>query len=360
MRIVTVVGARPQFVKAAAVSAAISATVGVDEVLVHTGQHYDVNMSDVFFTELAIPEPRFHLGIGSGGHGRQTGEMMGALEPIVEAERPDAVMVYGDTNSTLAAALVAAKLHVPVVHVEAGLRSFDRRMPEETNRVLTDHVSASLLCPSERSVANLRAEGIVDGVALVGDVMLDVLRVTLAATGEANPAADRLGVADGPYAVFTMHRAALTDDPVAMERVLGAIDRIAVEGVRVVFPVHPRVRSSVGARPFAPGVMLVDPLGYRDMLTLIRRARAVITDSGGLQKEAAWVGTPCITIRDTTEWVETLETGWNVLVDTDAERIVTGTLGAVAPPVPFTAYGTGEASRLVVAELLRLQRERGR
>lgn len=352
MRLVTVVGARPQFVKAAAVSAAIGGTDGVEEVLVHTGQHYDVNMSDVFFSELGIPAPKFHLGVGSGGHGAQTGDIMGALEPIVEAERPDALLVYGDTNSTMAGALVAAKLHIPVVHVEAGLRSFDRRMPEEINRVVTDHVSTSLLCPSERAVANLKAEGIVDGVALVGDVMFDVLLATMAAAGDVDPVGERLGLAGRPYAVFTMHRAGLTDDPVAVERVLTAIDRLARDGLEIVFPAHPRVRALVASRSFAHGVHVIEPLGYRDMLTLTRRATAVVTDSGGLQKEAAWLGTPCVTIRDTTEWVETLDTGWNVLVGTDTEAIVAHTLRAAIPTEPFSAYGSGTASELVLRELI--------
>lgn len=356
MRIVTVVGARPQFVKAAAVSAVIAISDGVEELLVHTGQHYDAAMSDVFFSELGIPAPKFHLGVGSASHGAQTGEMLRTLEPIIVAQEPDAVMVYGDTNSTLAAALVAAKLHVPVVHVEAGLRSFDKRMPEEINRILTDHVSTALLCPSERSVANLAAEGINDGVALVGDVMYDVLETTLQRVGDHNPVADRLGLAKDGYAVFTMHRAALTDDPVATEAVLGAIDAIARQGLPVVFPVHPRLRGSVGSRAFAPGVHLIDPLGYRDMVALVRGSRVVITDSGGLQKEAAWLGTPCITIRDTTEWVETLDTGWNVLVATDTEALVTSATTVVVPSEPFIAYGSGNAARLVVGQLLALAR----
>ena len=353
MKILTVVGARPQFVKAAAISHAISrraATHGqtIEEYIVHTGQHYDVSMSDIFFEELTIPHPSKHLEVGSGNHGAQTGEIMRRLEPVVLSETPQALLVYGDTNSTLAGALVAAKLHVPVIHVEAGLRSFDRTMPEEINRVVTDHVSDLLLCPSPAAVANLTLEGIQRGVHLVGDVMYDVLAATMLSLGGANRVAEQLHLGSRPYVVVTVHRAANTDDSDRMGDIFGALDDIAAAGFDVVFPVHPRTRSLVDAWISSDGIHATEPLGYRDMLGLVQHAHAVATDSGGLQKEAAWLGTPCVTLRDSTEWVETIEDGWNVLVGTDRQAIRDAVVSARAPSRPFDAYGDGRAAEAVV------------
>jgi UDP-GlcNAc3NAcA epimerase len=356
MKLLTVVGARPQFVKAAAISHAISRRAAsggstIEEYIVHTGQHYDVSMSDIFFEELTIPQPSKHLEVGSGNHGAQTGEIMRRLEPVVLSEAPNAVLVYGDTNSTLAGALVAVKLHVPVVHVEAGLRSFDRQMPEEINRVVTDHLSELLACPSPAAVGNLALEGIRQGVHLVGDVMYDVLAATMLSLGDTNQVAERLHLGSRPYVVVTVHRAANTDDPDRMGAVFAALGDLVAAGFDVVFPVHPRTRSLVEAWDRPAGIHTIEPLGYRDMLGLVHHAHAVATDSGGLQKEAAWLGTPCITLRDSTEWIETIEEGWNVLVGTDREAIGNAVISAKPPGQPFDTYGAGRAAEAVV-ELL--------
>ena len=278
--------------------------------------------------------------------------MMQLLEPLVLDEAPDLVLVYGDTNSTLAGALVAAKLHVPVVHVEAGLRSHDRRMPEEINRVLTDHVSDLLLCPSGQAIENLRVEGIAAGVEFTGDVMHGVLIRTRDSLGGRNPVAERLGLETEPYVVATMHRASNTDDPACAGSVIEALRRLAAGGRPVVFPVHPRATELVSGCGVSEGVNIIGPLGYRDMVALTAGASAVVTDSGGLQKEAAWLGVPCVTIREQTEWVETVEDGWNVVVGTTTERIVEAVRSAAAPAQPFDRYGGDGASARVVRSIL--------
>jgi len=314
MKILSVVGARPQFVKCAPVSREVRKVH--EEVLVHTGQHYDYGLSEVFFRDLDIPAPDYHLGIGSGSHGVQTGRMLAAIEDVLVKEEPGVVLVYGDTNSTLAGALAAAKMHVPVAHVEAGLRSFDRRMPEEVNRVLTDHCSDILFCPTATAVRNLAAEGITAGVHLTGDVMVDALRENLSLAKEQST-----GPGLSPYFLATIHRAGNTDDPAALRAILEAFSCLEVP---VVFPVHPRTRKKLAEYGIAPAanVRLVEPLPYFDMLALLAGARAVLTDSGGVQKEAYILEVPCVTLRENTEWVETVEDGWNVLVGTDAARIV--------------------------------------
>jgi len=315
MKILSVVGARPQFVKCAPVSRELRKVH--EEILVHTGQHYDYLLSEVFFRDLGIPAPDYHLEIGSGSHGVQTGRMLGAIEEVIGKEEPEIVLIYGDTNSTLAGALAAAKVHVPVAHVEAGLRSFDRRMPEEVNRGLTDHCSDLLFCPTETAVANLAAEGITRGVHLTGDVMVDALQENLALAKER-------ATVDLPatgYFLATVHRASNTDDPVALRAIMAAF---ALLEAPVIFPVHPRTRkkfAEYGIRP-AENVRIVEPLPYFDMLAALAGARAVLTDSGGVQKEAYILEVPCVTLRENTEWVETLEDGWNVLVGADAGRIV--------------------------------------
>ncbi|MBP7410076.1 MAG: UDP-N-acetylglucosamine 2-epimerase (non-hydrolyzing) [Methanoculleus sp.] len=320
MKIVSIVGARPQFIKCAPVSRELRKAH--DEILVHTGQHYDHGMSEVFFEELAIPKPDYNLGIGSGTHGRQTGAMLGAIEDVLEKEEPDVVLVYGDTNSTLAGALAAAKLHVPVAHVEAGLRSFDRRMPEEVNRVLTDHCSDLLFCPTETAVANLAAEGITEGVFLVGDVMLDAMTHNRAVAEERSRILEDVGVRPGEYLVVTIHRPSNTDSPENMTAILGALGEA---GMPAVFPVHPRTRRYLGEYGLLAGmpenVRVTEPLGYLDMIRLMAHAKKILTDSGGVQKEAYMLGVPCITLRENTEWVETVEAGWNVLVGAGRKRI---------------------------------------
>ena len=313
LKILTIVGARPQFIKAAAVSRAIRETNGLAEVMVHTGQHFDPNMSDVFFEELDIPKPRHHLDINGGGHGEMTGRMLMAIEPILLAEKPDWVVVYGDTNSTLAGSLAGSKLHIPVAHVEAGLRSFNRRMPEEINRVVTDHISTLHFCPTSSSVANLAAEGVVKGVHHVGDVMYDA---TLFATTKAEKSSvilSDLGLKPTEYALATIHRAENTDEP----RQLGAVVQFLQERARVhpvVLPLHPRTRHAASRMGVGlDGLKVIDPVGYLDMAKLLHHAVQVYTDSGGLQKEAYFHRVQCTTLRDETEWTETISHGWNRL-----------------------------------------------
>lgn len=342
MRIVTVLGARPQFVKAGALSRAYAAA-GLDELIVHTGQHYDPGMSDVFFNELEIPKPWRHLGIGSHSAPVQTGRMLQELDDALREAAPDVVVVPGDTNSTLAGALAAAQLGLPVAHVEAGLRSFNRAMPEERNRVLTDHVADALYAPSQRAVQWLAAEGIVTGVELVGDVMRDVLdwqlsRLVGPTSQDTVNAVDRV--------VVTIHRPLNTDNPERLRRILRALDKLGALGLDVVLPLHPRTRTRIeGWSP--PTVRVVEPMGHRELLSLVRTARAVITDSGGIQKEAYWLGVPCITLRAETEWVETVEEGWNVLVDADTDAIVRGASSPAHGCVVREAYGApGSAARI--------------
>jgi len=321
MKIASIVGARPQFIKCAPVSRELRKEH--EEVLIHTGQHYDHGMSEVFFEELAIPKPDYNLNIGSGTHGHQTGAMLGAIEDVLQQENPDLVLVYGDTNSTLAGALAAAKLHVPVAHVEAGLRSFDRRMPEEVNRVLTDHCSDLLFCPTKTAVENLAAEGITGGVHLVGDVMVDAMNYNRAVAEERSRILEAVGVRPGEYLVITVHRPSNTDSRENMVAILGAL---AEAGRPVVFPVHPRTQNYLrryGLLAKMPeNVLVTEPLGYLDMLHLMAHAEKILTDSGGVQKEAYMLGVPCITLRENTEWVETVEAGWNVLVGAGRGGIV--------------------------------------
>ncbi len=347
LKIVTVVGARPQFIKAAAVSRVLRRTC--TEVLVHTGQHYDDNMSKVFFDELDVPPPDCHLGIGSGGHGAQTGAMLAALEEVLVREKPDRVLVYGDTNSTLAGALAAAKLHLPVAHVEAGLRSFNRRMPEEINRVLTDHLSDLLFCPGETAVAHLAAEGIVAGVHAVGDVMHEALRHAVALAERKTTVLERLGLAPNGYALATLHRAENVDDPARLAQLLAALREVA-RRQPVVFPVHPRTRRrlAAGGAAATAGLRLLEPQGYLDMVRLEAGAAVVLTDSGGMQKEAYWLRVPCVTLRDETEWVETVREGWNVLAGADGERIARAARNPARPAETPDAYrGAGSVDRLV-------------
>lgn len=340
MRIASIVGARPQFIKAAALSRELRKHH--EEILIHTGQHYDHTMSGVFFDGLELPEPDFNLGVGSGHHGAQTGAMLAAIEEVLISRDPDWVLVYGDTNSTLAGALAAAKLHLPVVHVEAGLRSFNRRMPEEVNRVIADHLSALLLCPSKTAVDNLAAEGITGGVHVVGDVMHDVLnwaKERVQARGE--ECRERLNVPSQPYLLATVHRSENTDDPERLNGILSAFNALEEP---VVFPVHPRTRkvlNSGGAGRLGAHIRLIEPLGYFDMVTLSLSARLILTDSGGLQKEAYWLGVPCVTLREETEWVETVQHGWNVLAGANPEKILHSVRSLTRPDARPALYGEG-------------------
>ena len=357
MKIITVLGARPQFIKAAAVSHALRDVVGIDEVLLHTGQHFDANMSDVFFDELDIPAPRHNLGIGGGRHGAMTGQQLARIEEVLIDEQPDAVLVYGDTNSTLAGALAAAKLHIPIAHVEAGLRSFNRRMPEEINRVLTDHVSHWLFAPTETAMTHLAHEGIAAGrCMLVGDVMLDAsLRFRERAIRQST-ILERVGVAAGEFVLATVHRAENTDEPARLDAILEAL-RIVCAQRPVVWPVHPRISKVVaerGAALLATGrVRLIDPVGYLDMVMLESSAAVIATDSGGVQKEAFFFRVPCVTLRDETEWVELVESGWNRLVPPhDAASMAAAVLAAVGTRgSEVQPYGAGDAAHRIVERL---------
>ncbi len=357
MKLLTVVGARPQFIKAAVVSRAIAAynervSGGrrIEDVLVHTGQHYDDNMSAVFFRELAIPEPSHHLGVGSGLHGQQTGRMLEGLERVMQDERPALVMVYGDTNSTLAGALAASKLGLPVAHVEAGLRSFNRAMPEEINRVVADHLSMLLLCPTTRAVKNLSCEGITAGVHLVGDVMYDSLVFNLRKAEERTGILAKLGLQSGEYALATIHRAESTDRPETVTGILSALGRL---GLPIVVPLHPRTRAvldATGAGHVSGPVRLIAPVSYHEMLMLERHARLILTDSGGVQKEAFLLGVPCVTLRNETEWVETVEAGWNRVAGTAHDAVEAAARLALeeVPHERGQPYGDGHAAEAIL------------
>ncbi len=332
MKIASIVGARPNFVKLAPLSRAIR-SAGITEQILHTGQHYDYELDRIFFDELQIPSPHRHLGVGSGSHGHQTGLMLTGIEEVFLTEPPDIALVFGDTNTTLAGALAAAKLHIPVAHVEAGLRSYDRRMPEEINRVLVDHCSDLLFCPTETSVQNLRREGVTEGVYLTGDVMADILGDCLAIAERDSTVLSHLDVRPGAYLLSTIHRAENTDNPARLRSIMDALAMLGGD-IPVVFPCHPRTEARLDALGILElvkaSVRLIPPVGYLDMLVLEKNARRILTDSGGVQKEAFLLRVPCVTLRDTTEWVETVKAGWNILVGAEYDRI----LAALDHPVP--------------------------
>jgi UDP-GlcNAc3NAcA epimerase len=348
MKVLTVVGARPQFIKAAPVSRLLRAKH--EEFLLHTGQHYDDAMSDLFFRQLAIPAPDRNLEVGSGPHGAQTGAMLAGIEAVAVEHRPDLMLVYGDTNSTLAAALAAAKLHVPVAHVEAGLRSRDREMPEEINRIVADHLSTLLLCPTETAVLNLEKEGVTSGVHMVGDVMYDAFQQNLERARDASRILTELGIQPGQYHLLTVHRAENVDQP---DRLLGILKGVAAAGQPVIFPAHPRTRAAMrtAAIDIGSNLRIIDPVGYLEMLVLEEGAEAIVTDSGGVQKEAYFAGRPCITLRASTEWTETIDAGWNVLVGTDPERIADAVRNfrPTTPRPPL--FGDGHAAEKVVGAI---------
>jgi len=349
VRFASIVGARPQFVKVAVVSRALRQLH--EEMIIHTGQHYDYNMSAQFFNELDIPIPDYDLEVGSSPHGAQTGRMLEAIEEVLLKERFDAVIVYGDTNSTLAGALAAAKLHIPVAHVEAGLRNFDQAMPEEINRVLSDHLSCRLYCPTKTACRNLDKEGITRGVELVGDVMYDLL---LQVQPKLAPRTERLlrtfHLAPQSYALVTVHRAVNADNREAMSGIADGLNRLEMP---VIFPVHPRTRARLEHYDISWGkhVHLTEPIGYLDTMALGRTAYRILTDSGGLQKEAFLLGVPCVTLREETEWVETVEEGWNVLVGTRGEEIVNA-VGRPSPELPkCNPFGEGDAAQRIARSL---------
>ncbi len=349
MKVLTVVGARPQFIKAAPVCHVLR-EAGHTEYLVHTGQHYDYGMSQIFFDEMGIPAPDVNLEIGSGSHGRQTGQMLAAIEAEILAQRPDWVLVYGDTNSTLAGALAAVKLHTPVAHVEAGLRSFNREMPEEHNRVLTDHCADLLFCPTQTAVDHLAHEGITQGVHLVGDTMVDAVLQFSRRAAERSTVMEQLCLTPKGYALATVHRPYNTDVPENLASILGAFSELDMP---VIFPVHPRTRKKLEDLGLAGAgnVRLIEPVGYLDMLLLEQNARFILTDSGGIQKEAYVFAVPCITLRPETEWVETVEAGWNVLAHADRDAIVAATARSWPQSAPEPIFGDGRAAESICRTL---------
>jgi UDP-N-acetylglucosamine 2-epimerase len=347
MKVLTVVGARPQFIKASVLGKELQRQ-GCEECLVHTGQHYDHNMSKVFFDGLNIRNPDHYLGVGSATHALQTAQIMMRLEPVILKERPDIVLVYGDTNSTLAGALVAAKLNIPVAHVEAGLRSFNRQMPEEMNRVVADHVSSFHFAPTATAVAQLRHEGIEQGVYLVGDLMVDLVRSTVTTLPEKPSIMERFRLIPGSYAVATIHRPANTDNQANFRSILEGMKLLDFP---VIFPAHPRTLPL--ARCAVQGnVTICEPLPYADMIALEAHARVILTDSGGIQKEALVLRVPCVTLRTETEWVETLESGWNVLVGADSSLIARYAARGRPSKEPAEHYGDGKTAKRIVDILL--------
>jgi len=348
MRIASIVGARPQFIKAAPLDRELRKRH--QHLLIHTGQHYDYLMSEVFFKELGIPEPHYNLGVGSATHGRQTGEMLIGIEQTLSQERPDHVLVYGDTNSTLAGALAAAKLHLPVAHIEAGLRSYNRRMPEEINRVLTDHMADLLFCPTETARENLTREGIVEGVFKVGDVMYDAVLDSMEIVDKKSRILSSLDLQRGCYLLVTIHRPGNTDDPSNLSNILAALNEIDEE---IIFPAHPRTSQAIeqlGCQ-LASTVRLLEPVTYLDMLSLESNARLILTDSGGVQKEAYFFGVPCVTLREETEWVETIEAGWNLLVGASKEKIIQAVKELHPQGDRPEIFGDGKASERIAHHL---------
>lgn len=349
MKILTVIGARPQFIKAAAVSNILRKSFS--EIIVHTGQHYDPNMSDVFFDELNIPKPNYHLEIGSGNHGAQTGAMLIEIEKVLLIEKPDFVLVYGDTNSTLAGALAASKLLIPVIHVEAGLRSFNKAMPEEQNRIATDHLADILFVPTQTAVNNLKNEGITNGVVNIGDVMYDAILHFTPIANEKSKVLKNLNIAPNSYSLCTIHRAENTNDINRLKNICEALNECEH---KIILPLHPRTLKYLGEYGIKldKKITVIDPVGYLDMLQLEKNALKIITDSGGVQKEAYFMKKPCITMRDQTEWVETVESGWNVIVGADKNKIKDAINNFSPKTEPKNLFGNGNASQLMTDFLL--------
>jgi len=353
MKIASVVGARPNFIKLAPVSKELRRNF--DEIIIHTGQHYDYEMDKIFFDELGIPEPDYHLGIGSGTHGYQTGEMIKRIEEVLLNERPDLVLVFGDTNSTLAGALAATKLHMKVAHVEAGLRSFDKKMPEEINRILTDHCSDILFCPTETAVENLKKEGIVERSYLVGDVMVDILYDCIKIAEKKSIILDKLGLNPKEYYLATIHRVENTDNFERLKSIVEALCQIE----NMVFPCHPRTEKCLKKfglwNKLTSKIKVIKPVGYLDMIMLEKNARKILTDSGGIQKEAYILKVPCVTLRESTEWIETVEDGWNILVGADKELIIKMANEFEPKGRQRDVFGRGKASKeiaKIVGEVL--------
>lgn len=349
MKIASIVGARPQFIKIASLCREFKRHKTIKHIIIHTDQHYDYNISKVFFDELEIPKPDYHLEVGSGTHGYQTGEMIKRVERVLVKERPDWAVVYGDTNSTLAGALAAAKIKVLVAHVEAGLRSFNKSMPEEINRVLTDRISDLLFCPTETAVRNLKQEGITQGIYQVGDVMYDSVLYNVQLAENQSHILEKLGLLPKGYILVTVHRAENTDDPDRLRAIFHALQKIAQGGIFVITPLHPRTCNHIKSLKISlNGLKVIDPVSYLDMLLLEKHAQIIFTDSGGVQKEAFFFRVPCLTLRSETEWIETVEAGWNILADVDEKKIV---LCAHDFPKPSysgqEAFGDGRAAEKI-------------
>lgn len=344
-KILTILGARPQFIKAAAVSNQMRGRI--EEILVHTGQHYDPNMSDVFFEELNIPKPKYHLNIGSGSHGAQTGDMLREIEKVLLAEKPDFVMVYGDTNSTLAGALAASKLLIPVIHIEAGLRSFNKAMPEEQNRILTDHISDLLCVPTQTAVNHLKSEGITKGVHLVGDVMYDGILHFSKIAHEKSNILQHLDLKEGEFMLCTIHRAENTNDPERLKSICSALSSV---DTKIILPLHPRTVNYIANYGINLGenVQVIEPVGYLDMVRLMAACSKIVTDSGGVQKEAFFLAKPCITMRDETEWVETVENGWNRIVGAETSQIKDAILNFNPTQERKDYFGSGNAVEQII------------
>ena len=353
MKVLTVIGARPQFIKACMLSKAFQSSGKVREVLVHTGQHYDDNMSRVFFDQLKLPKPDYYLGAGSDTHGRQTGMMLMELEKVMLQEKPDAVLVYGDTNSTIAGALAAAKLHIPVAHVESGLRSFNKKMPEEINRIVTDHVSAWLFCPSRTAVENLKNEGIVNGVYETGDIMYDAVLYFKPQAQKHSSIISDLGLSAKGYYLATIHRAENTDDPDKLKSLLTAFNQLKKP---VLLPLHPRTKHKIQQwqldHLLTERIKTAEPFNYFDMIAAESQAEAIFTDSGGVQKEAYMLGIPCVTLREETEWVETVRAGWNQITGAGTDRILKAEQLIKIPAEQPALFGDGTASEEIVRRLL--------
>lgn len=362
MKVVSIVGARPQFVKLAPLTRAFKHHHQIEHRIIHTGQHYDHKMSAVFFAQLELPTPDLNLNIGSGSHAVQTGKMMEQLEAQFIRERPDVVLVYGDTNSTLAAVMAAAKIHIPVAHVEAGLRSFNRKMPEEINRVASDHCSDRLYAPTPKGMQNLQAENLASRSILTGDVMRDAVIHNISLANRKSMILDQFNDQNKPFAILTLHRPSNTK-PAVLPKLIASIDSIAQNILPIVFPVHPRTRAIIGesGQPLSTTIKFIDPLAYLDMLSLVEKATFVMTDSGGLQKEAAFLETPCITLRDETEWTETVDLGINQLVGNNTDRLHAAVNRVITSPSPFKShtrsqidllFGTGTAAHVIATDLL--------
>ena len=349
MKIASILGARPQFIKVAPLCREFAKHPDVRHLIIHTDQHYDYSMSRVFFDELGIAEPDYHLEVRSGTHGYQTGEMLKRVEKVLTQEKPDWVVVYGDTNSTLAAALASVKMHIAVAHIEAGLRSFNRSMPEEINRVVTDHVSELLFCPTQTAVTNLQQEGIMQGVHLVGDIMYDSALFNVKLAARRSSILQKLNLEAKDYALVTVHRAENTERSDRLMHIFRALEKIAQDGMKVVVPLHPRTRKKLKSLQLSlKNLQVIEPVSYLDMLLLEKQAKMILTDSGGVQKEAFFFEVPCVTLRNETEWIETVESGWNVLADVDEEKIVSSVrISSVPSRAVKETFGNGQAAERI-------------